>query len=203
MQDLATVSTLTKPAATLPDTSGFSFPGIGTSIPLNVPWAGGSPVEGVTVAIMNFIFPFLRAFLSIVLIVALWCAVFEDAKKNIWLVFGVEQIKLQKLQVLGTSIGLAAAIPMAAVLLGVIVAVPSTYLAVMNAGIVNSVGTLWGAASQVVDTVSGETGVWGLVQLVFPWDIGMSVVIAWATWWVTSNFVASCVGLTIKAWLTD
>jgi len=190
------------PGETLPENT-FSFPGIGGyAIPLNVPWAGGSPADDSNIAINGQMWVWLRQILAVVLVVALWARVYQEMTESWWNVIHTQQMQVAKGNVLGVSLAMPASFAVCAVLIAVLFAVPTALLAAATTAGVPSVAT-------VADSVGGaaaigaESGLWGLVMLAVPWSAAWSAIASYLTWRFTRDAITTAVSAMVKANLTD
>jgi len=160
----------------------FSFKGIGGyTLPLVLPWEGGSTGSDSNITWIDWGFSTMRAFLAIVLVVGLWARILKEGSDSMKYLMQVNQVRVMKAQVLGTSLGLPVSIALALALIAALLALPAALVVYMETTVVSSVGTVSSAVSSL-SSVGTAQGIWGLVKTFAPWQTGVAVIVCYVAW---------------------
>lgn len=190
-----------------PSDGDWQFPLMkGERLPWSVPWSGGQSVSG-PYSFPGITFPTwvptaFRAILAIFMVLGLWYYVLNDAITQLKFLMGVGQIRVMKGQILGTSFALPVSLTLAAVVLAIMFAVPAAQIALMETGIVATVGTVATSVASISSVASGQ-GVWGLFLEICPAVTMFTVGASGVIWFAVSNSMVLAVAAVYKAFVAD
>jgi len=174
----------------------------GERIAFDIPWSGGAPVDGRNLAFPDWVASGIRALFAAAMVIGVWMYVCKDAIAQLKWLFTVNQTRVMKAQVLGTSVGLPVSLTLAAIVLGIIFALPAGQIALMETGALGSLSSVSTSLSTATSVGSGH-GVWGLFATFVPVATLTASVGASVVWFATSNAMVLSVGALYKAFVAD
>jgi len=181
----------------------FSFPGVGAyAIPLNIPWEGGAPVSESNISWSGSMWGWMRTILSVVLVLSLWGKVYSEILESWWKVMHTHQMQLLKGDVLGTSIALPWSFAVGAIIIAVMVVLPAALVGWWVSHSASTVGTV-AAAMGTITTVGASSGVFGLVKLVAPWELGVACLSSYVAWRFYRDAATGALSAFVKGFMAD